>query len=194
MERNNRYTVADYIRSFQQGEEKGFGYFFREYYASLCYFSFQISKDKGVAEEIAGDALMKLWERHIHFDNIPSVKSFLYTTTRNASVDWLRRQKRSKARTKEIIYLAEETEGSVVQKMIETETYNEIFAVLNTLPPKCRQIFNMLYVQGKNYQQIAEELGLSINTIRNQKARGLSIIKQRIALFLFATLLLFQII
>jgi len=60
--------------------------------------------------------------------------------------------------------------------------------MLNTLPPKCRQIFKMLYVQGKSYEEISQELNLSINNIRNQKARGLMLLKQRIALTIFSIL------
>ena len=190
MQRNNHHTVADYIRSFQLGEEKGFNFLFREYNAALSYFSFQIIKDKEVAEEIAGDSLMKLWERHENFDNIPSIKSFLYTTARNASIDWLRKQKRNNQRTNEMIYLSENNETTIFQKKAEAEFYKEIFLTLNTLPPKCRKIFSMLYIEGKNYQQIAQELNLSIDTIRNQKARGLMLIKQRLVFYLLISFLL----
>lgn len=190
MQRKINYTVAEYVRSFQLGEEKGFSFFFREYYPSLCYFSFQIIKDRSATEEIAGDALMKLWERHENFDNLQSIKSFLYTATRNASINWIRQRKRSIQREKEILYLGEETEDSIIEKLIETEIYREIFTMLNTLPPKCRKIFTMLFIEGKNYEQIAEELNLSISTIRNQKARGLMLIKQRSVFSLLVLLFL----
>jgi RNA polymerase sigma-70 factor (family 1) len=191
VQRNNHHTVADYIHSFQAGEEKGFSFLFREYNAALSYFSFHIIKDRGVAEEIAGDALMKLWERHENFDSILSIKSFLYTTTRNASIDWLRKQKRNNQRTNEIIYLNEnKEEATIFQKKAEAELYKEIFLTLNTLPPKCRKIFRMLYIEGKNYQQIAQELNLSVDTIRNQKARGIILIKQRMVFCLVISFLL----
>jgi RNA polymerase sigma factor (sigma-70 family) len=109
------YSAADFVRSFQLGDEKGFNFFFREYYAALCYFSFQIIKDKPGAEEIAGEAFMKLSERHSSFNNIPSIKSFLYTTARNASLNWIRQRKRNGQRTKELAYfLVDESENSVM--------------------------------------------------------------------------------
>ena len=190
MQRNNEHTIVDYVRSFQLGEELGFRFLFREYNAALSYFSFQIIKVKEAAEEIAGDSLMKLWERHENFDNISSIKSFLYTTARNASLDWLRKQRRNTERAKELIYLSNTEEATIFQKKIEAELYKEIFLTLNTLPPKCRKIFSMLYIEGKNYQQIAQELNLSIDTIRNQKARGLMLIKQRMAFCMLMSSLL----
>jgi len=183
-------TAREFVQSFQQGEEKGFNFFFREYYAAMCYFSFQITGDKEAAKEIAGDAFTKLWENRIRFDNASSIKSFLFTVARNASLNKIKLQKRNTQREKEFLYLTSETESSIFEKKIETELYGRIFSMLNTLPPKCRQIFNMLYIQGKSYEEISQELNLSINNIRNQKARGLMLLKQRIAFTIFLILFL----
>lgn len=182
MQHNSHHTVADYIRFFQNGEEKGFNFFFREYYAALSYHSFQIIKDKAVAEEIAGEALMKLWDRHQNFGSLSGIKSFLYTTTRNASLNYIRQQKRTAHRYKEANYLSGNIEKDAFERIAETETYREILMALKTLPPQCRKIFSMLFIEGKEYQQIAKELNLSIATIRSQKARAIMLIKQRIAI------------
>jgi len=176
---NNFNTVTEYILSFQKGEEKGFSFFFREYHAALCYFSFRIIKDKDNAEDIVSEAYVKLWERHSGFDNLGSIRSFLYTVVHNASIDFLRQNKKRSAYSKEIAYLDEEKESYVLQQIIETETYREIVASLKKLPPKCREIFRMIYFEGKDYAEIANELKLSINTIRVQKARALAILRQQ---------------
>jgi RNA polymerase sigma-19 factor, ECF subfamily len=183
--RNSNDTAADYIRSFQNGEEKGFNFFFIEYYAALCYFSFQVVKEKSIAEEIAGDALMKLWERHENFKKLTSIKSFLYTTVRNASLNWIRQKKRDSQRSMESVYLAEKTENDVMHKMVEAETYREIHMALKTLPPQCKKIFQMIFLEGKEYDQIARELNLSTKTVYSQKDRALSLIRQRISLGLW---------
>ena len=182
VQRKSHHTVTDYIRFFQNGEEKGFNFFFREFYAALSYYSFQIIKDKPAAEEIASEALMKLWERHENFDNLSAIKSFLYTTTRNASLNYIRSQERVGQRLKDVYYLSDKNEKDAFERIAETETYRGIFMALNTLPPQCRKIFSMLYIEGKEYQQIADELNLTVATIRSQKARAIMLIKQRLAL------------
>ena len=85
-------------------------------------------------------------------------------------------------RLKDAQYLSDKNEKDAFERMAETETYREIFIALNTLPPQCRKIFSMLFIEGKEYQQIADELNLSIATIRSQKARAIMLIKQRLAL------------
>lgn len=184
VQRNSHHTVADYIRSFQNGEEKGFNFFFREYYAALSYYSFQVIKDKPDAEEIASESLMKLWERRANLDNLSAIRSFLYTTTRNASLNYIRSRTRAEHRHQEAGYLADKNEKDAFERMAETETYKEIFIALNTLPPQCRKIFSMLFIEGKEYKQIADELNLSVDTIRSQKARAIMLIRQRLAMSL----------
>ena len=179
MQHNNINTVAEYVRSFQNGEEKGFSFFFREYHAALCFFSFKIIKDKAATEDIVSETYLKLWERHASFDNAGSIRSFLYTVVHNASIDWLRNQKKKMIYSGEVIYLNEGKTDNVLQKIIEAETYREILSSLKILPPKCREIFRMIYFEGKDYTQVARELKLSINTIRVQKARALAILKRQ---------------
>ena len=180
VQQHNQHRTEEFILSFQRGEEKGFSFFFKEFYAALCYFSYTIIKDKDTAEDIAEEAFIKLWERHSGFENAANLKSFLYTIVRNASIDWLRQQKRRLAHSKEIIYLAEEKESFILQQITEAETYREVVAALKILPPKCRQIFRMIYFEGKDYGQIASELNLSINTIRVQKARALALLRRQL--------------
>lgn len=174
-------TIAEYIRSLRQGEESGFNFFFREYYAALAYYSCQIIHVRADAEEIASESLMKLWERRSHFDNLSAIQAFLYTSTRHASLNYTRSRDRLNRRHLEAEYLSEKLERDVFERIVETETYREITGTMSVLPPQCRRIFSMLFIEGKDYQQIAEELQLSVATIRSQKARALLLIRQKLA-------------
>lgn len=172
---DNDYQMMD---SFKRGEEKGFNFFFREYYASLCYFSNSIIKDEAAAEDISTESFIKLWERCGEFESSNHVRAFLYKVVRNASIDWIRKNKKVQDYTKEQSYLGEISEASIQQHLIAAETYREVLASIERLPTKCRTIFKMIYLEGKDYTQIAKELGLSINTIRVQKARALAILRR----------------
>lgn len=171
-------TVQEYVQLFQKGEEKGFNFFYNEYYDTLCYFSFKIIKDKLEAEGIVVEAFTKLWERHNKFDNLASIRSFLYTTVRNASLNWLRKKKNENQKAKELAYLNQENERTVADKLIELEFYRELFATIKSLPPHYRNICEMLYLQEKNFEQISKELKVPESTIRTQKARALLLIRK----------------
>ena len=193
MPSRSQESVTEYVQLFRLGEEKGFNFFYKEYYDTLCYFSFQIIKDELEAEGIVAEAFTKLWERHSRFDNLASIRSFLYTTAKNASLNWIRKQKNESQKAKELAYLNQENENTIAEKLIELEFYREIFATLRSLPPNCRKIFEMIYLHGKTFEEISQELHLSQSTVRSQKARALMLIRQRInwSVFLLCTLLQF---
>lgn len=174
-------TIAEYIRSLRRGEEIGFNFFFREYYAPLVYYSFQIINVKEDAQVIASESLMRLWERREHFESLPAIVSFLYTVTRHASLNYIRSRDRVNHRHLEAGYLTDKFERDSFESIIESETYREVVGSINVLPPQCRKIFSMLFIEGKEYQQIADELQLSVATIRSQKARAVMLIRQKLA-------------
>ena len=172
--------IDEYLQSFRNGKEKAFNFFFHLHYAALTLFCFRIIKDKEASEEIVQDAYLKLWERHENFYHATALKSFLFTVCKNASPDWLRSRRKETLNKQQLSYLSGSSDTNILHHMIAAEVYADIHAAMNTLPPQCRKIFRMIFLEGKSYQQIAEELHLSVPTIRSQKARALALIRQRI--------------
>jgi RNA polymerase sigma-70 factor (ECF subfamily) len=158
-----------------------FSFFFIEWHPSLVYFIFKIVKEQAVAEDIAEDAFVVLWEKRNNFKNIKVAQAFLYSTARNASLNWLRYQKSSEKKTNALRDIADNKDRYILEEIIHAEFIHELYTALNYLPAQCRKIFDMLYVEGKNNKEIAEELRLSINTIKAQRARGLSILRKKLA-------------
>lgn len=172
--------IQDHVEAFQRGEESGFTYFFNSLYPALLYYAFRILNDKPAAEDVVEESFIKIWERHNSFSHHQVIKSWLYTTVRNACLNKLQQEQRQNAH-KEL--LAKEQEGSYqnspLNNIIITEVITEVHSTIKVLPTECRKIFEMMYIQGKTVREIAEELQLSISTIKNQKARGLEILRKR---------------
>lgn len=172
--------VQVYMLAFQQGEEKGFTYFFNLLYPSLVYYAFRILKDRQAAEDVVEDAFIKIWERHSTFTNSQAIKPWLYTVARNMCLDRLRKEKSSRRYKEAMSFQGKNSfQESSLNDIIHAEIINEIHSTINSLPTECRKIFQMIYIQGKTVREIADELQLSISTIKNQKARGLSILRKK---------------
>lgn len=168
------------ILFFQQGEERGFDFFFRTHYAALTLFAYKITGQKEAAEEIAEDAFLTAWQKHASFSHPAVLKSFLYTAVKFGSLNWLRRQRKECLETRQLALLSNPAEDPVPYEIVSAEIHQQVFAAINQLPPKCRRIFQMLYIEGKDFQQIAAELQLSVSTIHNQKARGIRLLRERV--------------
>src|SRR5260221_3857130 len=123
-------TAEELIEGFQSGEEKAFNFLFREFYPALCFFSFRIVKNKEVAEEIAGDAFMRLWERRKGFLHPQAIKTFLYIVIKNESLTWIRSQQRNNARAREMNYLADEKESNILQHISAHVVYADSYQAM----------------------------------------------------------------
>ena len=62
--------------------------------------------------------------------------------------------------------------------MIETEAVGSIYAIVEKLPPKRKEIFKLRYFDGMNNQAIAEQLNISTNTVREHLARARKFLKE----------------
>lgn len=167
--------LEEIIPAFRDGDPKAFDAFFKQYYKALCFFADQLLDDMAEAEDIVKDSYVKLWNRHNDFDHPQSIKSFLYTTTRNACLNNLRHAKVKHAYQKEILYLdVQQQDDYILQRMIRSELMQSIYAEIAQLSPKRQEVFRMFYFDGLKLDEIAAKLNLSLFTVKEHKAKALS--------------------
>ncbi len=169
-------------------ETISFDALFSEFYNRLVYFSFQFVNDKGQAQDIVQEAFIKYWNQHENIlpDKI-AIKNFLYSTVRNASLNIIRHQKVVEG----YVHLqgcTEPSEPSVMEAIIAAEVMGEVHAAVQSLPANYRLISEMGYLGGKKNQEIADELDMSINTVKKQKQRALQLLRMKLTPELFGVL------
>lgn len=174
------------ISEFRKGRLEAFEAIFHQLYSRLCAFSFKYVKKTELAEEIVGDSFIIVWERRQSFDNLQSLKSYLYTTVRNASLDHLKKKG-------ELVVLDTDQPDSTLNKeyaIIEEETHSMLYQALDSLPYKCRRVFEMSCLDGVKYQDIADEMQISLNTVKSQRARAIQLLKDHFKGHSFYSILL----
>jgi RNA polymerase sigma-70 factor (family 1) len=184
----NFHTNEEALAAVVKGREEGLHYFFELYYEPLCYFVFKIVHDTAIAEEITADVFIKLWNNRATLTPNGSVKAMLHEMGRNGSIDYLRKQKRMAVREEGLYYISLQPEKTVLQTLIETETVRQIINTLQSLPPKCSEVFKLSFLFGKTDIEIAAALNLSPHTIRNQKQRAIRLLKEKLLPILFILL------
>ena len=177
--RKTNYTANNALQALIRGREEGIDFFFQQYYAQLCYFAGTLLNDDCLAQEITSDAFTKLWQSRQTLATEGSIKAWLYSTVRNASIDHLRKVKRLRV-SESGLQSATTIEQSVLHTIIESETIDHIIGTIGQLPPQCRRIFRLFYLHGKSYNEIAQELNLSPQTVRNQKQRAAKLLRKMI--------------
>jgi RNA polymerase sigma-70 factor (ECF subfamily) len=187
--RKTNYTDNDALQALINGRQEGLGFFFKQYYSQLCYFAGTLLNDECLAQEISSDAFTKLCQSSQSLATEGSIKAWLYSTVRNACIDHLRKVKRLRV-SEPGLRSSSTIEQSVLHTITQTETINQIVYTIDKLPPQCGRIFTMFYIQGKSYNEIAKELNLSPQTVRNQTQRAAKLLRKIILPLLFLVSLL----
>jgi len=172
------------------GDRNNFNSIFHQYYKALCYFAERITESHNDAEDIVEELFVKLWNKQQHFESEQHLKAFLYRSTKNACLDFLKLSERANNRHTLFFMDNDQWEESYLNEIIRAEVMREIYRAIENLPKQCSKIITMSYVDGKTNQEIAQELNLSVQTIKNQKGRGLAILKGLLPLDKYQLLLL----
>ncbi len=156
---------------------------FRQYYARLAHFAYQITGYREGAEDIAQEAFITYWHQQAEVaTDGAAVKAFLYSTVRNASLNAVRHTKVVQLHQSQTQATppVPEAEPDVLRALIRAEVVAEIYEALEALPIGCRTIVQMGYLEDKQNHEIAAELGISVNTVKTQKQRGLQLLRLRL--------------
>tara|TARA_R110002049_G_scaffold309284_1_gene520087 strand:+ start:9587 stop:10186 length:600 start_codon:yes stop_codon:yes gene_type:complete len=142
---------------------------FNKLFASLCLFSNKYLDDIEKAKDIVQEVYIKVWEENIAFNNENAIKSYLYTSVKNKSLDYLKSKhyKSTKHFSADQIEKLEK-ESYFLREVVVAETSNIIDNAISTLPARCAKIIRLSIKDFKN-SEIDEEMGISINTVKAQK-------------------------
>lgn len=158
------------IQGLRKRDSRVYEVVFKKYYPGLVMFVCRHVGDREVAKDIVQDIFFKLFEISHSLSKDFNLKSWFYKVARNAAVDYLRHLQvvdRHKFLMAEAMLTSEE-----LDEEIDEEVYNRVNEAIDSLPEQCRLIIKLNVIEGKKYLEIAEELDISINTIRTQVSRG----------------------
>ena len=131
----------------------------------------------GEVDDIAQEAILRLWRRQTRKDSTPlrSSKAALFSIARNAVIDLARH--RGVAKTDcvaEVTQLSVLDQGAdVVETVVARQELEYLTEAVRSLPDRCRQVVTLAKIYGLSEREVAERLGISENTVRTQVVRGM---------------------
>lgn len=173
---NNEVQLA---AAFRGGDTAALNLLWKNNYKALVYFADQLVRNNLLSEDIVSDTFVKLWKLRENFDNVPSIRSFLYVTVRNTCYDHLRSQEIHARIHKEILYISDYVQemNRDDYDMMYAEYIQQLYVQVRELPDRCREIFNMYFFDRLSTREIALVLNLSEQTVRNQKTKAVTLLK-----------------
>lgn len=173
---NHKITNEEHALDFSQGEERALSFFYHEFYPALAHYSFQLTQNRPIAEEIASEAFVKVWKMYYKLDTYAGIKAYLYKIVHRDSIKAVSgEQKRAKTYRN---LQPETTSDTPFDNLVRSEVYRIIHTALKDLSPAKRRVVIMYYLEGKTTGQIAHELNLHPSTIKAQKKDGFNELKK----------------
>ncbi|MFZ1807516.1 MAG: RNA polymerase sigma-70 factor [Cyclobacteriaceae bacterium] len=168
--------------------KKRFEIIFKDLFKPLCGFAMKYIGDLDESKNVVHEAFIAVWGK---FETLPedtNYKSYLYTAVRNRSLNYLRDRKNHVT----LDGIPEEGVSGGDSDLEVKELEREIELAINTLPEKCRMVFEMSRFEGLKYAEIAEKMNISVKTVEAQMSKALSVMKKQLANFLSILFFIFN--
>ena len=178
----NSSAVGRLMKAFRNGNKKAFEEIYNIYHKRLVYFARNITGNQEEAKDITSETFVKLWQLRTRFETLQNIQAFLFITARNASINYLRSLKRVAGDINDYYYTESLSDESTIEReMIEVEVLQKIYEEIENLPGKCQKVFKMSYIDRFKNEDIASQLKITLQTVKNHKTRALNIIRMAIS-------------
>ncbi|MEL7124495.1 MAG: RNA polymerase sigma-70 factor [Bacteroidota bacterium] len=164
-------------------EEKAFRVLFDRYWFRLYQYSYNILGDPAVCEDLIQDVFVDLWQKKDK-SAIKNLSAYLFQSVKFQIFKSMRNGKTAQKHLDRIQQIG--SYNSIEDQLNATETAGQIKKLINQLPKRCRQIFVLSRYEYLSNQEIAEQLGISVQTVKNQISKALAHLREHIdVMFIF---------
>lgn len=178
---SDEQTLRRIQEQIAAGDQRAFRQLFDHFAEKLCGFAFSIIKNKEGAIEIVDEVFVKCWKQRTGMTAIRQMRTYLYTATKNASLNYLSARAHLQVTDPfDFINIQLQDEASPEQQMITAEIFNKIRAAVDELPPRCKMIFKLVREDNLKYREVAEILNLSVNTVDAQMVIAVKRISEKV--------------
>lgn len=165
----------------KRGNEGAFEKLFRRYYKNLIRFAWGYVESEAIAEEIVQELFTKIWEKRNELEITTSVKSYLFSASRNMSIDYLKHREvvQDWENDKRATYMDKPHERKLSEDVHNKIMLEEVEDAIKSLPERRRLIFILSRYQDMTYKEIAQLLDISVNTVETQIVRALAALRNK---------------
>ncbi|WMI64174.1 RNA polymerase sigma-70 factor [Aestuariibaculum sp. YM273] len=174
------------LEGIRNKNEQVFKTFFDSHYNGLVTYANGFLFDKEASEDLVQEVFIYIWENASKLNVVTSLKSYVYAMVRNRCFNYLKSIK-----VTDNYKLLEFSADLLAEHVVDTASeddkkivYHQILKIIDALPEKMQEIVRLKFIQNYTYLEIAEELGVSVNTVKTQLKRAKLKITEMIAVVL----------
>lgn len=172
-----QHTDHDLFRLIAQDDQAAFSEIFRRYDKRIYPFVLKMIRTPAQAEEITHEIFIKVWK---HRDKLPAIdqpEAYLLTIAARHTLDQIKKRLNENKMLQGLSASKENSHNDTEEKLLLRDRAALVQQAIRQLPPQQRSVYELSRQEGMNYEQIAAQLQISPNTVRNHLVKALRFIR-----------------
>ena len=177
----NHSITYQRLVSLKNGDASSFRLIYDEYHSLIYYYSLKFLRQEQIAEEATADVFILLWQKRTIIDPSLPIQALLYKIAKDTAYNYLKKiasNSRLKRQFVKNYPTIEFKDGEVT--LLEKEQLSQVETIIESLPPKRQAVFKLRYYEGFDNGMIAEQLGISINTVKVHLSKARLYLKEEL--------------
>lgn len=176
----NHQPDEQLLQQLKAGKPQAYDAIFLKYYKLLCVNAYFYLHDEQEAKDLVQAFFLEMWEKKIYLRLNGDIKGYLYRAIQNRCLNYIRKQE-TEQKKQENYHIAPDT---TAEKNEEVEhTYIQLDNAMEALPAQRKEALKLVYLQDKKYQEAADMMGISINSLKTHLKIGLKNLREALNLF-----------
>lgn len=175
-----KHLSTDCISKIKRSDPTAFRELFYAYKDPLFSYACKLSRAPEMAEEIVQEVFVKVWINRQQLDEALSIQAYLYTAVRHTLFNALKKAALDKNLKREIFYSQAVAANITEDDVLTAELQRIKKSMLDKLPPQRKLIFCLSRIEGLSHEEIAQKLGISKNTVKDQIVKAVRFLKQEL--------------
>lgn len=153
---------------------------YKKHHDALCFYACRYMSSYSDAEDVVHSVFEKLMVKKILPNNEEAICSYIYSSVHNECLNTLSHNNVVQKNIGKMVEKGKEVNSTLeyIDSRIESDFLWEVFNGIERLPKQCSSILKLSYLEGKNNAEIADFMGISINTVKSQKARAKLLLRE----------------
>lgn len=171
---NNERALLQLVAA---GDETAYRELFHLHWNSVYTVALMLTKSVPLAEDMVQDIFLKIWQKKEQFANVERFEDYLFIMARNHILNEMKKQAKDTRFKQHIAEYFDNNGNHADLQLLTKETQEQINLAVNQLTPQQQTVYRLSREQGLSHEEIALQLNISRNTVRNHIVQSLKGIK-----------------
>jgi len=168
------FTDDILVAGIKRDDYSSYNQLFMRYYSRLCAYVFNLTQNNSASEDIVQELFIRLWINRKKLEINTNVSGYLYRSSKNATLNFYRAEKNRLKSIRNMPIQEWQTDEDQIEQIEFSVALNKC---IGQLPERSRDVFMKSRLDGMKQQEISDELGISVKTIKNQIWKSLQFLK-----------------